>query len=418
MTSAEPVPTSTADPRNDPGSLDLRALRDRVAGYYDEYVADLETMVNVDCGSYTPDGVNHIADLMQARLERTGWVVDRRPHVPGPGAPRFGDTLVARLVGARPSSEGGLRVLLVAHMDTVFPEGTAAARPFRVEGSRALGPGVSDMKDGLLAGWFAVRALQDAGALDVDSVTYVCNPDEEVGSPWSSSIIEEVGVGMDVAFVLEGARENGDLVSARKGIVDLRLVIHGRAAHAGVEPERGRSAILQAAHTTLALHALNGRWPGVTVNVGVIDGGSRPNVVADRCELRVDVRATTNATFEEALREIERVVERIDVPDTRVEASWETGFPPMEKTPATARLVERAQDLARELGFEVQDASTGGASDANRVARMGVPVLDGLGPIGGDDHSVSEWVDLESVVPRTTLLAAMIAAPFPNGAPA
>jgi len=416
MTSAEPFPTSRADPRNHTGSLDLRALRDRVAGFFDEYVADLETMVNVDCGSYTPDGVNHIADLMQSRLERTGWTVDRRPHVPAPGAPRFGDTLVARLDGARPSSEGGLRVLLVAHMDTVFPEGTAEVRPFRVEGSRALGPGVSDMKDGLLAGWYAVRALQDLGALDVDSVTFVCNPDEEVGSPWSNSIIEEVGAGMDVAFVLEGARENGDLVSARKGIVDLRLVIHGRSAHAGVEPERGRSAILQAAHTTLALHELNGRWPGVTVNVGVIDGGSRPNVVADRCELQVDVRATTSAGFEEALLEIERVVGRTDVPDTRIEAEWETGFPPMEKTPATARLVERAQDLARALGFDVKDASTGGASDANRVARMGVPVLDGLGPIGGDDHSVSEWVDLDSVVPRTTLLAAMIAAPFPDDA--
>jgi glutamate carboxypeptidase len=148
------------------------------------------------------------------------------------------------------------------------------------------------------------------------------------------------------------------------------------------------------------------------VNVGVIDGGSRPNVVADRCELQVDVRATTSAGFEEALLEIERVIGRTDVPDTRIEAEWETGFPPMEKTPATARLVERAQDLARALGFDVKDASTGGASDANRVARMGVPVLDGLGPIGGDDHSASEWVDLDSVVPRTTLLAAMIAAPL------
>jgi glutamate carboxypeptidase len=212
-----------------------------------------------------------------------------------------------------------------------------------------------------------------------------------------------------VCFVLEGARENGDIVSARKGVADFRITATGRAAHAGVEPERGRSAIIQIAHTVLALHALNGRWPGVTVNAGVISGGTRPNVVPERCELRVDVRSTTAAETTEVLAEVERIARTVEVPDVTIDVHAEEGFPPMEKTPATARLVEQAKAIAAELGFEVRDAATGGASDANPVAGMGVPTLDGLGPVGGADHAPGEWIDLESVVPRTALLASLIA---------
>lgn len=389
-----------------------QTLRRHAEDRYRSYVDDLRTMVNVDCGTFVPEGVNRIADLMQERLESTGWVVERRPHRPEPGAARFGDVLVARLRGSRQVDAGGLRVLLVGHMDTVFPPGTAAERPFRIEGSRAYGPGVSDMKNGLLAGWYAVSCLQDGGFDAFDSITYVCNPDEEVGSPFSGNVIAEMARSADVCFVLEGARENGDIVSARKGVADVRVLIEGRAAHAGVEPERGRSATLQAAHTILELHGLNGRWPGVTVNVGTVRGGTRPNVVAESCELGVDVRAPTLASFEEAVSAVERVASLTVVPDAVVRVEMGAGFPPMEKTPTVARLAERAKAIAADLGFEVHDAATGGASDANRVAAMGLPVLDGLGPIGGADHAPGEWMDLDSVVPRVALLASIIASPF------
>jgi len=298
---------------------------------------------------------------------------------------------------------------MVGHMDTVFPEGTVAERPFRIDGERAFGPGVSDMKGGLLGGLYAVRALQQTGFRDFASINYVCNPDEEIGSPFSGPSILERAKEADVCFVLEGARENGDIVSARKGVTDLRITVSGRAAHAGVEPERGRSAALQAALITVALHELNGRWPGVTVNVGVIQGGTRPNVVADRCELHVDVRAPAARLFEEALREVERLARTTSVQDTKVEIVAMSRFPPMEKTQATAVLVERARALAADLGFELRDAATGGASDANPVAGLGVPTLDGLGPIGGADHAPGEWLDLSSVVPRIALLAGLIA---------
>lgn len=265
------------------------------------------------------------------------------------------------------------------------------------------------MKAGLLAGFFATHVLQDVGFDGFGTITYVCNPDEEIGSPFSGPFILERAKEVDVCFVLEGARENGDIVSSRKGVRDTRIVIHGRAAHAGVEPERGRSATLQAAHTTIALQDLNGRWPGVTVNVGVIQGGTRPNVVAERCELHVDLRAVTAKDFDEALSELDRRARETVVPDVTVEIIVQSGFPPMEKTEATAKLVQKAKALAAELGFEVEDAATGGASDANPVAGIGVPTLDGLGPIGGADHAPGEWLDLDSVVPRTAMLAGLIA---------
>ena len=176
----------------------------------------------------------------------------------------------------------------------------------------------------------------------------------------------------------------------------------------GVEPEKGRSAILEAAHQVLALHALNGRWPTVTVNAGVIQGGTRTNVVAERCEMHVDLRAATADAFEAASAEVERLAASPTIEGVTVGVRRSAGHPPMERTDASARLVALAAGIAAELGFELHDAATGGASDANTTSALGLPTLDGLGPIGGDDHSVDEWLDLTSVVPRTALLAGLI----------
>jgi glutamate carboxypeptidase len=213
-----------------------------------------------------------------------------------------------------------------------------------------------------------------------------------------------------MALVLECARANGDIVSSRKGILDLRVVVHGRAAHAGVEPEKGRSAILEAARIIGELHDLNGRWPGVTVNVGLIAGGTRPNVVAERCVLEVDVRAVERDALETAEAEIQRIAQATVIPDVTVGFEPMARWWPMEKLERSGRLVQHAQAVARALGFDVNDASTGGASDANSTSGMGVPSLDGLGPIGGNDHSPAEYLDVESVVPRTALLAGLLLA--------
>ena len=384
--------------------MDVQALRDVVARKEPAFLAELEAMVNVDCGSYTADGVNAIADRCEARFREGGWEVDRQRHVPPPGQPRLGDLLVGTIRG-----DGGPDVLLVGHTDTVFDEGTASARPFRVEGSRAYGPGVSDMKGGLLAGFAAIGALREAGFGGFGTITYVCNPDEEIGSPFSGPVIRELAPEHDVAFVLECGRANGAVVSARKGITDHVAVFRGRAAHAGVEPEKGRHAVLAAAHATVALQALNGRWPGVTVNVGVARGGTRPNVVPDRAVLEIDVRSTTAAAQDVAEREVQRILATPTVDGVDVEVRTQGTHRPMEKNDATARLVERAREIASELGFPLDDAATGGASDGNTTSAAGTPTLDGLGPIGGGAHAEDEWLDVASIVPRVTLLAALIA---------
>ncbi|MGE5225263.1 MAG: M20 family metallopeptidase [Planctomycetaceae bacterium] len=384
--------------------MDILAIRDAVAALEPAYLEALRELVDIDSGTYTPAGVNAVADRCEGRFRAAGWAVERTPHEQADGVSRLGDLLVGRLRGT-----GTTRVLLVGHMDTVFDEGTAAERPFRIEGTTATGPGVSDMKSGLLAGFFAVEALQAAGFDGFGELTYVCNPDEEIGSPFSRATIAALAAEHDVAFVLEGARRNGDIVSARKGVTDYELIVRGRAAHAGVEPEQGRSAILQAAHTVIALQGLNGRWPGVTVNVGVIDGGTRTNVVPAVCRLEVDLRAPALATLEEAEREIERICDERVVPDVEVEVHANGWHRPMEKGEGTRRLVGLAQEIAGELGIELRDAATGGASDANTTSAAGTPTLDGLGPVGGDDHAPTEWLDLASVVPRVTLLAGLIA---------
>jgi glutamate carboxypeptidase len=382
---------------------DLTELREAIAAAEPAYLADLERLVNTDCGSYTPEGVDEIGRFVAGFLEEAGAEVEARPDPQG----RFGSTIVGTFRG----DATGPRVVLIGHMDTVFDPGTAAARPFRIDADgRAYGPGVTDMKSGLLAGLYAVRALAARGPLPFERLTFIANPDEEVGSLSSTPHIRELAADADVALVLECARANGDIVSSRKGILDARITVHGRAAHAGVEPEKGRNAILAGADLVQRLHLLNGRWDGVTVNVGVIRGGTRPNVVAEQCDLEVDVRAVGRDELEEVEREIRAQIRSLSVQETTAELTEMARWWPMEKLDRSSRLVAHTVALADRLGFAVQDTATGGASDANSTAGMGIPSLDGLGPIGGNDHSPSEYLEVPSVVPRTALVAALLLA--------
>jgi glutamate carboxypeptidase len=395
------------DPRADPASL-LGPLRER----YPEVLARIEELVNIDSGSFTAEGVNRVADRCQARFEAGGWTVQRHPHRPGPDwpGPPLGDLVLGRRAGGRPVTDGGRRLLLLAHMDTVFDEGTAAERPFRTRDGRALGPGVTDDKAGVVCGFEAVEVLcQEAGFDEFAAITLVCSPDEEIGSPFSRPLIEALAGEHDVALGLEAARTNGALVSARKGISAFTVELAGKAVHAGVRPTEGASAVLEAAHKTVALQALNGRWKGVTCNVGVLRGGSRTNVVADRATMQVEVRAATVAAFDQAMAEVERIVAATTVPGTRARLLPSHRHPPMERTPAVAALVAEAQAVARDLGFQLAEAATGGAGDANTTAAAGLATIDGLAPVGGEAHGPSEWLDLDSVVPRTALLAGLLA---------
>jgi glutamate carboxypeptidase len=392
---------------------ELTAIQARVAGDLPAFLADLERLVDIDCGSYTKAGVDEVGRWVTAFLEGLGARVTRHAHA------AFGDTIVGEFRG-RP---GGRRALLIGHMDTVFDPGTVAARPFRIAEGIAYGPGVTDMKGGLLTGLYALRAVRHlsgdrgdgragdgAGELPFERLWFVANPDEEIGSPTSTPIIRELAAQVDAAFVFECARANGDIVSSRKGIVDARVFIHGRAAHAGVEPEKGRSAILAAAHLVPALHDLTGRWPGVTCNVGVIHGGTRPNVVAEEARLDVDLRAIRGEDLDAAQAAVNDLLGAPAVPDVTMDMETMMSWRPMEKLERSGRLVETAVAIAGRLGFPLRDAATGGASDANTTSGMGVPSVDGLGPIGGSDHAPGEYLEVDSIVPRTTLAAGLLLA--------
>ena len=362
------------------------------------YLERLATLVGVDSGTGDLAGLHRVAVLLGDWAEQAGMAVELIPVASPDGMPR-GEAVLARVAGTGPG-----RILFAGHLDTVYPPGEAARRPLRIDGDRAYGPGVSDDKGGVLAGLAAIETLLTNRSRFAELVL-LANPDEEDGSPGSRPLLDRLATGVDAALCLESARENGDLVRARKGVADVEVNLRGRAAHAGVEPERGANAVLAAARLTVALQALNGSWPQVSVNVGVLRAGHRPNVVADHARLLVDVRSASAATFDAVLAAIHAIAAEPTVPGVTATVAVHQPTPPWRTTPEARWLLDAARTAGRCTGVPVRFAATGGSADANLLARNGLPVLDGLGPVGGDDHSPAEWLDLASVTPRVALLA-------------
>lgn len=376
-----------------------RDLESRLQGF----LRDLEALVNLDSGTYDRADVERVAAAVRARC--AAWDARIEEHQGGDFANSFAATL---------NGSGAARILLLCHLDTVFPHGTAAARPFRIEGDRARGPGTCDMKGGVLVAVYAIEALRRLGFDDFAELRLLCTTDEEVGAPSSRPFIERMAPGADAALVLEAARENGDIVGQRKGGGFYRLEVSGRAAHAGVEPEKGRSAALTLSRQVVALHALNDYTAGRTITVGTLRAGIRPNVVPDEAVAEVDLRAYTQADLAVLLSEVEVALSREAIEGTNYTWTPLQMRPPWERNPGTERLVEQARAVAATLGFEPQAATTGGTSDGNFTAAMGIPTLDGLGPVGGLDHGPLEYISISSIVPRTALLAGLIAAVSAN----
>lgn len=379
----------------------LELLHRRVEERYPSYVEELAALVAIDSGSGDEAGIERVGDRVATLLTDLGMSVER------PRSPGASGTSVAAVVG-RWHGQGRLRVLLVGHLDTVFDPGTAAARPYAECDGRATGPGVSDDKGGLLAGVYALDALRALGWDNYASVTFACTPDEEIGSPGSRALLAALAAEHDVALCLECAREDGSVVVGRKGVVDVLLEVSGRSAHAGVEPERGVNAAVAAAILTVDLAMLNRRWPDVTVNVGVLRAGERPNVVPAQASLVVDVRASTATSFDEVVAAIRAFADTSSVDGATVEVSLQAPAPPWAPGSTSRWVADAVAAVAARLGIDLGFAITGGAADANLLAAEGIAVLDGLGPVGGDDHSLTEWLDLTSVVPRITLLAGLM----------
>ncbi len=364
-----------------------------------EMLSLLERLVDTDSGTHDRDGVNRVGQILAPRLGELGFAVETDRQT------EYGDHLVARKAGT-----GGRSVLFLGHMDTVFPAGTASERPFRMDGRRAYGPGVLDMKGGLVCLLFALAALKATRRPEFDAMamTAVFNSEEEVLSPTSRRLIEAEAKRADAVCVFEPARPGGECVVARKGVGKYRLEVRGRAAHAGTQPERGRSAILELAHKIVALHGLNDTASGVTVNVGVVLGGERSNVIAEQASAEIDIRVPTLPEAGRLDQQIRAIAETSTVPDVSATLSGGLVFPPMVQTPASGRLFEIWKTAGRELGLELGGMATGGGSDGNYASQY-APTLDGMGPIGSEAHSDREYLEVASLAERAKLTALFLA---------
>ncbi len=380
-------------------------MSDPIVAYLHEhlpdYLRDLELLVNQDSGSDDKAGVDAVNDWLAHRLASMGFTVTRHRQE------RHGDDLVARRHG-----QGSARIMLLGHADTVFPRGTTAERPMTIDGDLVLGPGTCDMKAGLLTGLYAVAALDHVGWDNVGTLSYVVVSDEEIAERHSIPLLMAEGPGHDAILTLEAARENGDIVTARKAVRWYTVEARGKSSHAGVEPEKGRSAVLALAHLIVQADGLNDLARGLTVNPGEIRGGGNPSVVVDRASVRFDLRAWSTADLDALAGRLRALVDTEWVPGVTMTMALEPGSdcPAMERTPGVAALEELAIAIARELGFPLRGAATGGGSDISFAGHQGTPGLDGLGPIGGLDHGPDEYILLSSIVPRTALLARLIQA--------
>ena len=356
---------------------------------------DLETLVNLESPSTD-----------KILLDRTaGYIAEYGARMLGVKAElvengQAGNNLIFNL----PGSESGKPILILTHYDTVWPEGTLGSMPFKIDGNTITGPGVFDMKGGLVQGFWALKSLlQDNGIRR--PVRILCTSDEEVGSEASRELIEREASAAECVLVLEASKD-GMVKTGRKGVGRYEIRVNGKAAHAGLDHKNGISAIDEISRLVLELHSMTDYQKGTTVNVGVIDGGTRSNVVAAEAWCEVDVRV-------ESLDEAERIEKLIrdlkpHKEGARIEVSGGLNRPPMERNEKNVNLFLKAKAVAATMNLDLKDCVVGGASDGNFCSALGVPVLDGMGMVGGNAHADGEFVYRDTIIERTTLLALLL----------
>ena len=358
------------------------------------YLKDLAYIVNIDSGSKHPEGTAKVAEFFREKFVGIGWKV--KVHTV--------DSSVGPCLEIVNTDQNNYDLLFMGHMDTVFAVGTAAERPFTIKENKAYGPGVLDMKPGLLYIYYVLESLQRAGKLAGVNVCAAFNSDEEISSRYSRPWLENLARKSKYALVLEAARANGNLVNERKGIGRYTIDISGVAAHAGVDHEKGRSAIQELSHWIQFLHSQTNYEIGTTVNVGLVSGGIGANTVAEHAKAEVDMRI---CTLDEAER-IETLMHAFAAhPKTQgvtVKVSGKVMRPPMVPSDSTLQLCAEVEKIAADLGIDIKWTATGGGSDGNFSANLGVTTIDGLGPVGGSGHSSSEYLVVDSIEPRFHLL--------------
>jgi glutamate carboxypeptidase len=365
----------------------------------DEVIEGIRRWVTIESPTYDASGVEAVLDAVEKDFEGLPVTLDRRPGTDGYAG-------ILKVSTDEPSNEKP--ILVLTHMDTVHPKGTLTGRlPFRREGDKLFGPGLYDMKGGAYLAVAGYRALVRAGVATARPVTFLFTPDEEVGSPSSRAAIEEEARKAAYVLVTEPARDGGRIVTARKGVGRFHLVTHGRPAHAGARHMDGRSAIREMAHQILKVEGMTDYARGITTTVGLVKGGSAANVTPETCTAEIDLRVPDPAVGAEM---VERILglQPVD-PDVSIRVEGEINRPAYPKTADIVDMLERAQGVARSIGFDLEDCPmTGGGSDGNFTAALGVPTLDGLGIDGAGAHTLEEYGLVSSILPRARLLAGLM----------
>ncbi|WP_339541461.1 M20/M25/M40 family metallo-hydrolase [Pseudomonas sp. RA_5y_Pfl1_P24] len=369
--------------------------------YKAEALKLLERLVNIDSGSGYEPGLTQVRDIAVDELKQLGFSIELVPDKVANNS-----HVIATLKGT-----GKAKILLMAHMDTVFKEGSAAERPFHIKDGRAYGPGVMDDKGGIVAGIYALKVLKDQGFKDYAQITFLLDASEETGSDAASELIRKTAKAHDVTLNLEPGRPADGLVVWRKGSATALVEVKGKAAHAGVAPELGRNAAMEVAHQILQLGKLGDEEKKTTINFTVLNAGDRTNVIPDQATAKADVRAALPEEFDRIEKDLARVSANKLIPQTEVKTTLQRGLPPMPQTPQTPesdKLVAIAQGIYGELGKKLTIEGSGGAADASLSAGVGTPTLDGFGIVGGGIHTAQEYAEVESVAPRVYLLSRMI----------
>jgi glutamate carboxypeptidase len=369
--------------------------------HHAEMLEFVRWLVEQESMSREADATRRLAENLGDRLTDIGATVDLLHD------PHYGATLRARFAAhAGNQSPDEQHLLVVGHLDTVWPIGTLAARPFRIEDGRAYGPGIFDMKAGVMIATFALRAIKEMGDATRRPVTMLMTCDEETGSHFSRELIEAEAQGARAALVLEPPIPGGTVKTGRKGVGEFDVIVHGKPAHAGNDPRAGISAITEMAHQVLAINALSDYAHGTTLNVGVVHGGVLSNVIAAEARAAVDMRYQTpdeGVRITEAMQSLRPVLA-----GARLEVRGGINRPPLVRTPEIAALFEHAKQLAREVDYDLREGSVGGGSDGNFIAALGVPVLDGLGVDGAGAHAEHEHIITSDIPRRAALLARLI----------
>lgn len=361
-----------------------------------EMVDLLKRLVTIESPSTEKEAVDRLVQMIGGELALLGAELQVIKQA------QFGDQLVARWN----STLDQAGILLLCHMDTVFASGTLAQMPLLEKDGRLFGPGVYDMKAGIAIALTAIRVLRQEKQFPMRPVTLLLTSDEEVGSDVSQAFIETLARQAELVLCLEPALPDGSLKTARKGTGEMEIITYGKAAHAGGDHDKGRNAIEELAHHILAAQRLTDYAKGTTVNVGKIRGGTRTNVVPDEAHAWVDFRVMLPEETQR-LADWAAAIQPV-IPGTRLEVKFSVNRPPMPRDATMVATFLRAQQIAHRLGLQVGEGSTGGASDANFVAPLGVPVLDGLGAIGDGAHSEREYVEINSLPERAALLAGLL----------